>query len=260
MEEKEEKKKAIEEKKKEEKTVTITSNTSLVKVKVDGKSTVTNSEEKTVKKTCEEIKVIRVLRVGGDCYISEDIASTTGNVEEVAGTIDKEIPETRKMLQLTASQKMNNDARRAIFCVIMSGEDYVDAFEKLQRLDFPGRQVNTASGMDVHDDCKLRFLKLKAKRTHGFIVFKIEEKQKQVRSKMIYASSKDTFKRELDGIQVELQATDPTEMGLDVIQSRASKWKNSRRCVEDIWAVAIGLLEAQVITKNLLFSRVITGK
>ncbi|KAF2296001.1 hypothetical protein GH714_035623 [Hevea brasiliensis] len=122
--------------------------------------------------------------------------------------------------------------------------------------------ANAASGIAVHDDCKLKFLELKAKRTHRFIVFKIEEKQKQViveklgeplivtrtllqafllmsadmlsmilimspdtskvRSKMIYASSKDRFKRELDGIQVELQATDPTEMGLDVIRSRSN--------------------------------------
>ncbi|PPR91446.1 hypothetical protein GOBAR_AA29245 [Gossypium barbadense] len=139
-------------------------------------------------------------------------------------------------------------------------------------------QANAASGMAVHDDCKLKFLELKAKRTYRFIVFKIEEKQKQVvvekvgeptdsyeaftaslpadecryavydfdfvtdencqksriffiawspdtskvRSKMIYASSKDRFKRELDGIQVELQATDPSEMDLDVIRSRAN--------------------------------------
>ncbi|KAK3001494.1 hypothetical protein RJ639_020487 [Escallonia herrerae] len=138
--------------------------------------------------------------------------------------------------------------------------------------------ANAASGMAVHDECKLKFLELKAKRTYRFIVYKIEEKQKQVvvekfgeptesyedfaaslpadecryavydfdfvteencqksriffiawspdtarvRSKMIYASSKDRFKRELDGIQVELQATDPTEMGLDVIKSRAT--------------------------------------
>ncbi|KAL1299875.1 hypothetical protein AAHE18_18G138900 [Arachis hypogaea] len=34
--------------------------------------------------------------------------------------------------------------------------------------------------MAVHDDCKLRFLELKTKRTHRFIVFKIEENQKQV--------------------------------------------------------------------------------
>jgi len=44
----------------------------------------------------------------------------------------------------------------------------------------------------------------------------------RVRSKMIYASSKDKFKRELDGIQIELQATDPSEMDLDVFKSRAN--------------------------------------
>lgn len=43
-----------------------------------------------------------------------------------------------------------------------------------------------------------------------------------MRSKMIYASSKERFKRELDGIQVELQATDPTEMDIEVIRSRAN--------------------------------------
>lgn len=32
----------------------------------------------------------------------------------------------------------------------------------------------------MHDECKLRFLELKAKRTYRFIIFKIEEKQKQV--------------------------------------------------------------------------------
>ncbi|XLT43574.1 hypothetical protein HN873_036178, partial [Arachis hypogaea] len=41
-------------------------------------------------------------------------------------------------------------------------------------------QANVASGMAVHDDCKLRFLELKTKRTHRFIAFKIEENQKQV--------------------------------------------------------------------------------
>lgn len=34
--------------------------------------------------------------------------------------------------------------------------------------------------MAVDDDCKLKFLELKAKRTYRFIVYKIEEKQKQV--------------------------------------------------------------------------------
>ncbi|GAA0146223.1 non-motor actin binding protein [Lithospermum erythrorhizon] len=43
----------------------------------------------------------------------------------------------------------------------------------------------------------------------------------RVRMKMVYASSKDRFKRELDGIQVDLQATDPSEMSLDIVKSRA---------------------------------------
>ncbi|CAH8380789.1 unnamed protein product [Eruca vesicaria subsp. sativa] len=37
--------------------------------------------------------------------------------------------------------------------------------------------ANAASGMAVHDDCKLKFLELKAKRTFRTIVYKIEDKQ-----------------------------------------------------------------------------------
>eukprot|EP00257_Ricinus_communis_P001513 XP_002511837.2 actin-depolymerizing factor 8 [Ricinus communis] len=136
--------------------------------------------------------------------------------------------------------------------------------------------ANSASGMAVNDECKLKFQELK-KRNHRFIVFKIDEKIQQVsveklggphetyddfanslppnecryavydfdfttnencqkskiffiawspdtsrvRSKMVYASSKDRFKRELDGIQLELQATDPSEMSLDIVKGRA---------------------------------------
>ena len=44
----------------------------------------------------------------------------------------------------------------------------------------PCIQANAASGMAVHDDCKLKFSDLKAKITHRFIVFIIEEEQQQV--------------------------------------------------------------------------------
>ncbi|KAL2558630.1 Actin-depolymerizing factor 7 [Forsythia ovata] len=129
--------------------------------------------------------------------------------------------------------------------------------------------------MAVQDECKLKFLELKAKRNHRYIIFRIDGQQvvvdklgnpddtyddfsaslpanecryavydfdfttdenvqkskiffiawspdiSKVRMKMVYASSKDRFKRELDGIQVELQATDPSEMSLDIVKSRA---------------------------------------
>jgi cofilin len=43
----------------------------------------------------------------------------------------------------------------------------------------------------------------------------------KVRSKMLYASSNQKFKSGLNGIQVELQATDSSEVGLDVFKERA---------------------------------------
>ncbi|CAI5490987.1 unnamed protein product [Closterium sp. Naga37s-1] len=42
-----------------------------------------------------------------------------------------------------------------------------------------------------------------------------------VKNKMIYASSKDTFRQQLAGVQIELQATDASEMDLDIIKSKA---------------------------------------
>ncbi|THG00415.1 hypothetical protein TEA_019691 [Camellia sinensis var. sinensis] len=61
---------------------------------------------------------------------------------------------------------------------------------------------------------------------HSFSMQSFENRQRapdtsRIRSKMLYASSKDEFKRELDGIQVELQATDPSEMNFDIIKARA---------------------------------------
>lgn len=41
-------------------------------------------------------------------------------------------------------------------------------------------QANASSGMAVNDECKLKFLELKAKRSYRFIVFKIEENIQQV--------------------------------------------------------------------------------
>lgn len=41
-------------------------------------------------------------------------------------------------------------------------------------------KANSASGMAVNDECKLKFLELKAKRNFRFIIFKIDEKIQQV--------------------------------------------------------------------------------
>ncbi|KAL8224954.1 hypothetical protein R6Q59_001608 [Mikania micrantha] len=42
----------------------------------------------------------------------------------------------------------------------------------------------------------------------------------RIRAKMLYATSKDRLRHELDGVHYEIQATDPTEMELDVLKER----------------------------------------
>ncbi|CAO2820382.1 unnamed protein product [Amaranthus hypochondriacus] len=73
----------------------------------------------------------------GQWWFSGDVSSPTKEIRKVS---DKEVNEAQKMLQLAAKQKMNTDIRRAIFCVIMSGEDYMDAFEQLLSLNLQGKQ------------------------------------------------------------------------------------------------------------------------
>ncbi|KAJ8421630.1 hypothetical protein Cgig2_021930 [Carnegiea gigantea] len=68
-----------------------------------------------------------------------DVSPAAEDVDKVAGKIDKEVHEAQKMLQLASKLRMNTDTRKAIFCVIMSSEDYLDAFEKLLGLNLQGK-------------------------------------------------------------------------------------------------------------------------
>ncbi|CAL4919810.1 unnamed protein product [Urochloa decumbens] len=43
-----------------------------------------------------------------------------------------------------------------------------------------------------------------------------------VKSKMVYASSNEGFKKELDGVQIDVQATEPSELTLDVLNDHVS--------------------------------------
>ncbi|XP_078044446.1 nucleolar MIF4G domain-containing protein 1 [Augochlora pura] len=46
----------------------------------------------------------------------------------------------KKLLDLAEKQRMNTDTRRNIFCVLMTAEDYVDAFENLHHLGLKDQQ------------------------------------------------------------------------------------------------------------------------
>lgn len=39
---------------------------------------------------------------------------------------------------------------------------------------------------------------------------------------MVYASSNEGFKKELDGVQIDVQATEPSELTLDVLKDHTT--------------------------------------
>eukprot|EP00250_Pteridium_aquilinum_P032939 c4978_g1_i1 orf=159-578(+) len=44
----------------------------------------------------------------------------------------------------------------------------------------------------------------------------------RIRTKFLYATSKDKFRRELDGVHYEMQATDATELDIELLKERAN--------------------------------------
>ncbi|CAG8825292.1 15021_t:CDS:2, partial [Dentiscutata erythropus] len=54
------------------------------------------------------------------------------------------------LLNLAKQQKMNTDVRRSIFVILMSGEDYVDAFERLLKLGLKEVQAREIPRVLIH--------------------------------------------------------------------------------------------------------------
>ncbi|XP_048376309.1 nucleolar MIF4G domain-containing protein 1 [Stegostoma tigrinum] len=55
-----------------------------------------------------------------------------------------------KIMELALKQRMNTDIRKNIFCVMMTSEDYLDAFEKLLRLRLKDQQEREIIHVIVH--------------------------------------------------------------------------------------------------------------
>uniref|UniRef100_A0A182JQZ5 MI domain-containing protein n=1 Tax=Anopheles christyi TaxID=43041 RepID=A0A182JQZ5_9DIPT len=60
--------------------------------------------------------------------------SSTGANGKPATSSTGEAQYSEQLLELARQQRMNTDDRRNVFCIVMSAEDYLDAFEKLLRL------------------------------------------------------------------------------------------------------------------------------
>ncbi|KAG5346636.1 NOM1 protein, partial [Acromyrmex charruanus] len=64
----------------------------------------------------------------------KDIGKLEKNLE------DKKQKYSEDILELARKQRMNTDVRRDIFCILMTAEDYLDAFEKIHHLSLKNQQ------------------------------------------------------------------------------------------------------------------------
>ena len=55
-----------------------------------------------------------------------------------------------KVLRLAQKQRMNTDIRKNIFCILVTAEDYLDAFEKLHHLDLRDQQETEIIHVVMH--------------------------------------------------------------------------------------------------------------
>ncbi|KAI0224685.1 Nucleolar MIF4G domain-containing protein 1 [Lamellibrachia satsuma] len=73
----------------------------------------------------------------GSAWSGRNTDAPTPGVEVTSSVVDEAGVE---ILDLARKQRMNTDVRKTIFCVLMTSEDYVDAFEKLLRLSLSHQQ------------------------------------------------------------------------------------------------------------------------
>ncbi|XP_042902712.1 nucleolar MIF4G domain-containing protein 1 [Parasteatoda tepidariorum] len=57
---------------------------------------------------------------------------------------------SEKILELARKQHMNTEIRKSVFCIIMTAEDYMDAFEKLLKLNLRNQQKREIIHVTLH--------------------------------------------------------------------------------------------------------------
>ncbi|XP_076617338.1 nucleolar MIF4G domain-containing protein 1 [Chaetodon auriga] len=74
----------------------------------------------------------------GSSWSGAPMIREQGNTTSKPSTAEGQF--SAKVLELAKKQRMNTEVRRNIFCVIMTSEDYLDAFEKLLRMGLKDKQ------------------------------------------------------------------------------------------------------------------------
>jgi nucleolar MIF4G domain-containing protein 1 len=78
------------------------------------------------------------------------VGSTWAGRDSSSDTIPIKVDATNNLLLLAKAQKMNTDVRRSIFVVLMSSQDYMDAYERLLKLGLKDKQEREIARVLIH--------------------------------------------------------------------------------------------------------------
>eukprot|EP00727_Mastigamoeba_balamuthi_P010581 m51a1_g6145 hypothetical protein (809) ;mRNA; f:287483-290261 len=77
-------------------------------------------------------------------------ATVTENVHRTEVVPERRSKYTEKLLKLARANGMNTDAKRAVFCVLLSSEDYADAFQRVAALKLHGEHEREIASVLLH--------------------------------------------------------------------------------------------------------------
>ncbi len=78
--------------------------------------------------------------VVGSAWSGQGPTAASSLVEEESTNTGDEPQYSTALLEMARKQRMNTEVRRNIFCILMTAEDFIEAFERLMRLGLKGQQ------------------------------------------------------------------------------------------------------------------------
>ncbi|KAJ1565121.1 suppressor of glycerol defect, partial [Nowakowskiella sp. JEL0078] len=81
---------------------------------------------------------------------NENIAEQMKETSKIKEELPENVNLMDKLMILARKQKMNTDVRRSVFVVLMSSEDYLDAFERLEKIGLKDKQEREIMRVIIH--------------------------------------------------------------------------------------------------------------
>ena len=126
--------------------------------------------------------------VVGSAWVGQGPSLKAGDQEE---SKDEDQQFSAELLELARKQRMNTDCRRNIFCILMTADDYIEAFDRLLRLGLKPQQEREI--INVLIDCCLHEKQFNPYYAHLVQKFCHSQRRFQIATQVIYSTTNENY-------------------------------------------------------------------